>query len=277
LAKVRTRADAADLSDLAAVQKVTIAALGATDGFNTTGGTNVTGGFLNVDKVVGGKAASSVLGSSDRLTGLNADATWQVKAGLDQSFYTDVGSARRLVFANFEELFGGSAKDAVTVDFSAGNPLAASGLTVDGQVGADSLSTIGSAVRDVFSLGPVAFKVNGHVIRYKNLETLEATGGAGNDYFYAPNAAMPSTVKLVRFFGEAGDDLATVSPTTLALLHMDGGAGKDTLKMLRGLARFLTPIPSRSATSGTYFFTNRKPLEYISFEVKDIGITQPQP
>jgi hypothetical protein len=270
-------ADAADLSDLAAVQRVTISALGPTDGFNTTGGTNVTGGFLNVDKVVGGKAVSAVLGSSDRLTGLNADATWQVKSGLDQSFYTDVGSLRRLVFANFEELFGGSGKDAVTVDFSAGNPLAATGVTVDGQAGADTLSTIGSALRDVFSLGTTTFKVNGHVIRYKNLETLEATGGAGNDWFYAPSAALPSTVKLVRFFGEAGNDLATVAPTTLALLHMDGGAGTDTLKLVRGLARFLTPIPPRSATSGTYFFSNRKPLEFISFEVKDIGITQPQP
>src|SRR5207248_192715 len=67
--------DAADLSALAAVQQVNILALGGTDGFNTTGGTTVAGGFQNVDKVVGGKAVSAILGSSDRLTNRDADGT----------------------------------------------------------------------------------------------------------------------------------------------------------------------------------------------------------
>jgi hypothetical protein len=84
-------------------------------------------------------------------------------------------------------------------------------------------------------------------------------------------------VKLVRFFGEAGNDVATVSPAVLAVLHMDGGDGTDTLNITRGTSRYLTPIPPKSATSGTYRFSNRQMLEFISFEVRNIGITQPQP
>jgi hypothetical protein len=269
--------DTADLSALAAVQSISILALGGTDGFNTTGGTTVSGGLFDVDKVIGGKSASATLGASDRLTGLNADATWQVKAGADQSFYQDVGSGRKLGFAGFEELYGGTQKDSVTVDFSAGNPLAATGITVDGQAGSDSLSTIGTDLRDVFSLGTKVFKVNGHVIRYKNFEKLSADGGKGNDWFYAPNATLPSMVGLVSFNGGDGNDLATVSPTVLAVLHLDGGAGTDTLNLLRGTSRFLAPIPAKSATSGTYLFSNRKALEFISFEIRNIGIAQPQP
>jgi hypothetical protein len=269
--------DAADLSALPAVQKITINALGGKDGFNTTGGTTVTGGFQSVDKVVGGHAVSAVLGASDRLTNRDADGTFLVKAGADASVFTDVGSGRKLVFAGFEELFGGSQKDGFTVDFSAGVPVAAIGLTVNGLAGSDSLSAIGTAVRDGFALGVKVFKVNLKPIRYSNLEKLEAFGGAGSDVFNAPNVTMPSSVQLIQFFGQDGNDIATAAPTTGALLHLDGGAGTDTLNLLRGLARFVTPIPSKSAVSGTYFFTNRKPLEFISFEIRDIGIAQPQP
>ena len=81
----------------------------------------------------------------------------------------------------------------------------------------------------------------------------------------------------LELFGGDGNDLASVAPTSRALLHLEGGAGTDTLKLYRGLARFLTPIPPRSATSGTYFFSNRRPVQFVSFEIKDIGITQPQP
>jgi hypothetical protein len=269
--------DAAVLTDLGAVQSITVNALGATDGFNPSGGTTVAGGILNVDKVVGGKAAGATLGAGDRLTGRDVDATFLVKFGVDQSFYQDTGSGRRLVFAGFEELFGGSQKDGFTADFSAGVPVPVNGLTVNGMAGADSLDAIGTAVRDVFNMGVRLVRVNGKVIRYSNLERLAATGGAGNDWFYAPNVSLPTSVSLVQFFAGDGNDLATVAPTLLALTHLEGGAGTDTLKLLRGYARFLAPIPPRSAVDGTYFFSNRKALTFRSFEVRDIGIAQPQP
>jgi hypothetical protein len=269
--------DTADLSVLTPVQAINIVAVGGTDGFNTTGGTNVAGGFQNVDKVFGGKSASATLGASDRLTNRDADGTFLVKFGVDASYYTDVGTGRKLIFANFEELFGGAAKDSITVDFSAGNPLTTTGITVDGLAGQDFVGAIGTAARDVFALGVKTYKVNGHVIRYKNFETLEGHGGAGNDVFSAPNAALPSMVRLVNFFGEAGNDVATVSPTTLAVLHLDGGDGTDTLTVIHGTSRYLTPIPAKSATSGTYRFSNRQMLEFISWEIRNIGISQPQP
>jgi acrosin len=269
--------DTADLSNLTAVQSISVLALGGTDGFNTTGGTTVTGGLFNVDKVIGGKSASAVLGSSDRLTGLNADANWLVKAGTDQSFYQDVGSGRKLVFAGFEELYGGTQKDSVTVDFSAGNPLAANGLTVNGQGGSDSLNTVGAATRNVFTVGVKQFVVNGHAIRYKNMEKLSATGGAGNDVFNAPNVSLPSTVSRVEFYGMGGNDVATVSPTVLAVLHLDGGAGTNTLHVLNTGQHYLAPIPPKSAVDGTYFFSNRARLEFLNFGIRTIGITQPQP
>jgi hypothetical protein len=269
--------DTADLSALTAVQQIGIQALGGADGFNTSGGTTVAGGFQNLDKVVGGHAASAVLGGGDRLTNRDADGTFLVKAGADASLFTDVGSGRTLVFAGFEELFGGSAKDGFTVDFSAGVPVGAIGLTVNGQGGFDTLTGVGSAAHDGFALGTKVFRMNLKPIRYSNMENLTADGGGGNDVFNAPNATMPASVQVVQFFGRDGNDVAVVAPTLAALVHLDGGAGTDTLKLVRGLARFLAPIPTKSQTSGTYSFSNRKALEFISFEIRDIGITQPQP
>jgi hypothetical protein len=163
------------------------------------------------------------------------------------------------------------------VDFSAGVPVGAIGLTVNGQAGFDTLSGVGSATRDGFALGVKVFRMNLKPIRYTNMEKLEADGGGGNDVFNAPNVTMPATVQLIQFFGRDGNDIAVVAPTIKSLVHLEGGPGTDTLKLLRGLARFLAPIPPRSAVDGTYFFSNRKPVEFLSFEIRDIGITQPQP
>lgn len=269
--------DTADLSALAAVQVVTVLGLGGTDGFNTTGGTPVTGGFQNLDRLIGGSAESATLGSSDRLVGQDADAVWQVKVGVDETFYQDAGSGRKLFFGGFEELFGGTAADDMTVDFSAGNPMPATGLTVDGQGGVDFLTAIGTADRDRFNVAPKVFKVNKAPIRHFNFERLTAEGGDGNDRFYSGAVKMPPSVKLIRFNAGTGNDLATVTPTVLAYFDLNGGDGIDKLKVIRGYARYLTPIPPRTAVDGTYFFANRKALKFTSFEIRDIGITQPQP
>jgi nitrous oxidase accessory protein NosD len=263
--------DRADLSALA-VQQIVVTGLGGVDGFNTTGGTRVGDGLFNID-VLNGSAS----GGTDRLTGRDGDATWQVKVGADQTFYQDVGTGRRLVFTLFEELFGGSQADAVTVDFSTGNPVSGVGLTVNGQDGADSLKAIGTAVRDEFDLSTLDLRVNGIVIRYSNLETMEARGGAGNDAFRSPDVTLPAALTLVRYFGETGNDSARVTPATLARFHLDGGPGSDTFRMDREGAVLKAPIPPSGAISGTYFFTNRKQIDFFSFETRFIGVNQVSP
>src|SRR5262249_33056956 len=73
-----------------------------TDGFNGTAGP-VAGGFANIDSILGSSA-----GTTDRLTGLNAPATWTISSPNGGTY----ASTNSLTFSKVENLNGGSDTDA---------------------------------------------------------------------------------------------------------------------------------------------------------------------
>ena len=89
--------DEIDFSASTTTRKVTLTGVGSQDGFQ--GSELAVGGFDNVDKLIGSGL------NGDSLTGINADATWQLGAG---ESYT---STNKLDFSGFELLTGGSADD----------------------------------------------------------------------------------------------------------------------------------------------------------------------
>src|SRR5207253_1590137 len=109
-------ADALDFSGQATSRAVTLTGSGGVDGFAGTEAA-LSGGFTNVEALTGGTG-------SDRLTGVNADATWTLGAS---NQYT---SDRTLGFAGYEQLTGGSGADTFRV-------AAASTFTLQGGAGAD--------------------------------------------------------------------------------------------------------------------------------------------
>jgi len=128
--------DTLDWADYASARAVVVTGTGATDGFDGTEA-SITGGFANIDGAIGGSATTT-----DSLSGTNSAATWSVD-GTDQ--YTTSG--RTLDFGNVNVLNGGSDDDALTIDFSGGNPIPTGGLTFNGggQALNDSLTLQGSS------------------------------------------------------------------------------------------------------------------------------------
>ena len=224
-------ADADTLTYAAATtaRQVTLTGLGSVDGFVGTA-SSISGGFSNIDAVVGSTGA-------DTLTGLNAAATWEVDGS---NRYT---STNTLSLTAFETLVGGSGLDTFTIS---GAPSAdvrggagadqftfADGATLTGtlQGGADTdtldYAAVTAAVTVNLATG-TATQVTGGVSGMENV-----TGGSGNDTLSGDAQANVliggsghDTVS-----GDAGDD--TLIVTAQAGAVVDGGAGVDTV-IVRG-------------------------------------------
>src|SRR5439155_19637561 len=113
--------DFVDLSAMTTGVNLHLAAVGP-NGFDAVGGTTALGGLRGFDKIT-----ASLTSKTDRLTGFGTDSKCQVKAGVDQSSYYNIPTGATLVFANFDELYGGGGADTFTIDFSAGVPVSTSG------------------------------------------------------------------------------------------------------------------------------------------------------
>jgi hypothetical protein len=170
---------------------------------------------------------------------------------------------------------GNGGADTFTADFAGLPPQLR--FTADGGAGVDRLTALGSALGDGFILGGSAMNVRGNALRYLSIEQLIARGGAGNDRFTSQVSTFPAAVQTIQFYGEAGNEVAVVAPVTNVPLLLDGGAGYDSLTVQRLGGNYALPLPPKGSVSGTYFFSNRKSIQFISWEVRNIGVTQYQP
>ena len=90
--------DTLDFNAITTTRNVTLTNAGATDGFDGDEAA-ITGGFDNIDTLIGGTAGD------DSLTGINAAATWEIDG---TNSYT---STNTLVFSEIENLTGNAADD----------------------------------------------------------------------------------------------------------------------------------------------------------------------
>jgi acrosin len=265
--------DLIDLSAMTAGVSLRLSSLDA-NGFNALGGSTALGGLKGFDKI-----DASTSNKSDSLIGLEADSTWQVKAGVGQSIYHPLSSGTVLVFSNFDSLGGGGKVDSFDIDFSAGPPVLTSGLTVNGGSGSDTLTLHGTTGADTFTLQTNFISVNGRLIRFAALEQLDAFGDAGSDSFRALAGTYALGLNQVHFYGEGGNDTAIVAPTTTTHLTFDGGAGlgeKDVLRINIGKLKYVGAIPKKSVLTGQYLISkNYLAIDFTDVEVRNIGVTQP--
>ncbi|MGE3820255.1 MAG: beta strand repeat-containing protein, partial [Isosphaeraceae bacterium] len=181
--------DVLDWSDYASTRVATLSGLGATDGFAGTEA-SIAGGFTNVDALIGGRAGD------DRLTGRNADASWNLAAG-------QYVSGTTLGFTGFESLVGGSAADAFQI------------------AGTQAVTLAGSAGADVFRFEAGAV-VAGSI-----------DGGAGIDTVDWSAASTPRRVALVNsgnLDGFSGTEISIVGGFT----NVDAIRGSSGVDQLTG-------------------------------------------
>ncbi|MDD9817605.1 MAG: hypothetical protein OXU61_05670, partial [Gammaproteobacteria bacterium] len=208
-------ADVLDFADSTMAVSVTLSGTPDADGFGggVTGGATV-GAFSGIGELRGGPA------TTDRLTGLGAAASWTVGAA---DRYASGGQT--LAFGGIEELQGGSAADAFTVNGAHTGDLrggaGADTFTVEAAL-TGGLSGEGGA--DTFNLNPGG-GVSGAI-----------GGGLGADRFRLEGDYSGASLR-----GEAGADRFLVSAAGRARL-LDGGADADTLELPEGGAGFARAV-----------------------------------
>ncbi|MBV5304949.1 MAG: hypothetical protein JZU70_12260, partial [Chlorobium sp.] len=222
--------DTLSFASISAVQAVTVLALGTADGFKLSSAYFSGATFENINTLIGGSGA-------DSLSGLDATSSWSL-TGAKSGTYTS--SAISLAFSAIESLLGGSGTDSFLVT------AAAFGGTLDGGLGSDTLSYLGSASAHAVTLsGAGTNGLNGTasgIDGFSNINIL--LGGAGDDTLTGPNAdtvwilsGSPSLIsggQTLTFTGfetlrggSAGDTFRHTVSTPLTF-NLDGGLGEDT-------------------------------------------------
>ena len=222
--------DTLSFASLSAVQAMTVLALGSVDGFKLASAYFTGASFDNINTLTGGSGA-------DSLAGLDATSSWNL-TGAKTGTYTS--SAISLAFSAIESLLGGTAADSFLVS------AAAFGGTLDGGLGSDTLSYLGSASAHLVTLsGAGTNGLNGTasgIDGFSNIDIL--LGGTGLDTLTGPNvdtvwtlSGSPSltsggqTLTFTGFEtlrgGSAGDTFRHTVSTPLTF-NLDGGLGEDT-------------------------------------------------
>ena len=183
---------------------------------------SVSGGFTNIDSIVGTGA--------DSLTGPNADATWNV----DATSQIDSGM-QTLLFTGVDTITGGSGDDTIVFD---GAPTGIADLTVDGGAGTNTATVAGNLDLgvDLFTLanvdsialdasvtaGSLDWMTSGSVsqsagVLSANSLTLTAAGGVDLD-----QANLLGSVSITNH-GPGPIDLVNAQSLTIDLLSNFGG------------------------------------------------------
>ena len=160
-------ADTLDLSEYSSSRSVTLVAADA-DGYDGTEA-SVSNGFANINSVEG-----SAAGSGDSLTGLDAEATWQI-VGNSGNVYS---SNPDLVFGGFEVLAGGADVDT----FALGGGSVTGDLGVEGNGGSDVVTVVADFdVSNDLSISGVESVTSdaGATLGANDLSIAGATGGIG--------------------------------------------------------------------------------------------------
>ena len=197
--------------------------LGAIDGYAGT----VTGitGFTDMEQLTG----SHVTGST--ITGLNANATWDLGAGANDS-YTQVGSGRMLAFSGFFNLTGGTGAD----DFVFTDGVTVNGV-IDGGAGADTLDfSLCTTVQNVTLTGLGA--TDGFA------GTLAAVGGGFTNInaiigsaTASPETMTGTNLNAVWTIGVGGADTYTIGANSIGFSNyqnLTGGSGNDSFIVATG-------------------------------------------
>ncbi|MGB2825006.1 MAG: filamentous hemagglutinin N-terminal domain-containing protein, partial [Phycisphaerae bacterium] len=230
--------DTLDWADYTTARAVVLTGTGTTDGFDGTQA-SITSGFSNIDGVVGSSSATT-----DSLSGINAAAAWVVDG---TNTYT---STNALSFGNINVLNGGSNDDALTVDFSGGNPVPTGGLTFNGggQALSDSIALTGGSPTDVdhtfvsASSGSVVVTDDSPVytatINYTGLEPITDNMSATDRSFTFGNTADTIVVadegtlnnNISRVTSGASETVTFTNPTnSLTINTGQAGGGSDTV------------------------------------------------
>ncbi len=262
-------------SPTSSAHSVTLTQIGDTDGFDGSDA-SLSGGFSNIDRLVGGPLA-------DTLIGLNAVATWNVGANLSYV------SGRSLSFEGFENLSGGMDRDSFQVE---GTP----SVNLNGGAGADEFrltdaarvnGTIdGGADRDTLDLSLYASDVSVDLnlrtasIAQGEVRDIEnVTGGSGNDWLTGNSLAntLDGGAGHDALQGGGGEDALIV--TALAGATVDGGTEIDTV-VVRGTsgADLLTAFDDRvtmgSAVADVVHFTNSESVRIEALAGNDQLVAQ---
>lgn len=140
----------------------------------------------------------------------------------------------------------GPGEDHVTVDFTAGNPLAAGGMTLNGGSGADTLVVIGDGNPNAFTYSNGLVNFGSNPIQTISVSDVSLSGGGGNDQFTVGGGDMDTNISAnLIIAGGAGTDSLTLSDaddtgddnydltqTSAAKTFMTGSITSNTLESM---------------------------------------------
>ena len=163
--------------------------------------------------------------------GANVDVIRNGTTVLDQDFTT---SPVLLVS-------GMSGNDTISVDYSAGNPVPANGLIIDGGSGTDIVIVGGDSAVDNVSLSAGNVTINGAAIAYTGAEELDLNLGAGTDTISACGDTSVSTATFnLNVTGggtvsmAAGSTLPTFTDLNVSAATFNLGGTSQTIDSLNG-------------------------------------------
>jgi hypothetical protein len=107
--------------------------------------------------------------------------------GIDADITVNAGPTQKVLISQMSAITftGGSGNDKLTLDFSAGNPLPAGGVTFNGGAGVNTLSVIGTRGDDILTAGPggILFSAGGAFsnipITAASVQSIQFIGGSG--------------------------------------------------------------------------------------------------
>jgi Ca2+-binding RTX toxin-like protein len=126
-------------------------------------------------------------------------------------------------------LYLGTGGDTVTIDFSNGDPLANTDLTIRSISGANNLVRVigkpddDEAITNLGTGGEIIINVNGTGFVADTTVRVSIDGGAGDDYLYSISQFHTTLA------GGAGDDLINLDAGRIEFTRVEGGDGIDTV------------------------------------------------
>jgi hypothetical protein len=122
--------------------------------------------------------------------------------------------------ASSVNITGSSSASSLIVDFSAGDPLPASGLTANGSTGGVSISVLGTTGNDSMNVTATTATFNGVPLNYTNATSITFSGGGGSDTLVQSAGAAPLT-----FLSTTLSDTLIVNGGTYTFPAPSSGAG----------------------------------------------------
>lgn len=227
-------------------------------------------GVAGISNVIGGSGNDSLVGSpgDNLLRGGPGDDTLYAGPGFGGDRMQGEGGNDTMLFNTGDGSFGLT--------------------TIDGGPGSDLVNVNGRQNLDAFSAEPATSSLSGtgrllfhpstgsgpNDLDIGTVETLTVSGYNGNDSFTVGSLAGVNDLTTINFNGLIGNDTFNITPSATITFNVNGGDPSPptfpgdllNLNTAGATSLALTATNGATGTQGTYTFSNRQPVNFLTLE-----------